>query len=96
LRTGLKLGAERSAPVGLRVVATRRTTATIDITLHEGKNRQVRRMFEEVGHPVLDLVRLRFGPIALGALAPGTVRPASARETKELRAILSAARAEPA
>jgi 16S rRNA U516 pseudouridylate synthase RsuA-like enzyme len=46
-------------------------------------------MFEHVGHPVLDLVRLRFGPISLGELAPGEIRDATARETAALHAIAS-------
>jgi 23S rRNA pseudouridine2605 synthase len=61
------------------------------VTIHEGRNRQVRRMFEQLDHPVLELVRLRFGPLALGSLAPGELRPASEREIRDLRAILAAA-----
>ncbi len=91
LGAGVKLDDGRAAPAVLRVVAVRRMRSTVDITIHEGKNRQVRRMFEQIEHPVLDLVRLRFGPISLGTLAPGELRPASGREVRELRAILAAA-----
>jgi 23S rRNA pseudouridine2605 synthase len=91
LGAGMKLDDGRAAPVILHVVAVRRTRSTVDVTIHEGRNRQVRRMFEQLDHPVLDLVRLRFGPLALGSLGPGELRPASEREVRELRAILAAA-----
>ena len=64
-----------------------------EITITEGRNRQVRRMFEELGHPVLGLTRLRFGPIGLGTLAPGEIRAATAREVSALRVIVDAAKA---
>jgi pseudouridine synthase len=46
----------------------------VEITLHSGRNRIVRRMLEEVGHPVIDLVRRQFGPLHLGTLAQGEIR----------------------
>jgi 23S rRNA pseudouridine2605 synthase len=91
LSAGVKLDDGRAAPAILRVVAVRRMRSTVDVTIHEGRNRQVRRMFEQLDHPVLELVRLRFGPVSLGALAPGELRPASEREIRDLRAILAAA-----
>lgn len=87
-REGVALeGGERAAGVKLRVVATRRDHAVVDITLHEGRNRQVRRMFEALGHRVVALTRLRFGPIALGDLPAGRHREVSARELAALRRI---------
>lgn len=80
----------RTAGIKLRVVAARRDHSVVDLTLHEGRNRQVRRMFEAVGHRVLALTRLRFGPIALGDLAVGHSRTATARELASLRRIRSA------
>ena len=77
---GVRLDDGRAAPAQLRVVAVRGGISLIDLTLHEGRNRQVRRMFESVGHPVTSLVRLRFGPIALGDLPVGAVRPLSPKE----------------
>ena len=89
---GVKLDDGRAAPAQLRVVATRRDVSEIDLTLHEGRNRQVRRMFEEIGHPVIELVRLRFGPLALGALEPGAIRDATATEMSALRALANEAK----
>jgi 16S rRNA U516 pseudouridylate synthase RsuA-like enzyme len=51
-------------------------------------------MFEELGHPVVGLTRLRFGPIALGSLAPGEIRAATEREVAALRAIADTAARE--
>jgi 23S rRNA pseudouridine2605 synthase len=86
---GVRLEEGRAAPALIRVVAVRRDVSLVDITIHEGRNRQVRRMFEVVEHPVLALTRLRFGPISLGELAPGAVRPASAREIAALHRIVA-------
>jgi pseudouridine synthase len=93
---GVRLEEGRAAPAQLRVVAVRRDVSLVDITLHEGRNRQVRRMFEIVEHPVLALVRLRFGPISLGDLPPGAARPATDRELGALRRIVTEANAAPA
>jgi 23S rRNA pseudouridine2605 synthase len=88
----VKLDDGRAAPAQLRVVATRRDVSEIDLTLHEGRNRQVRRMFEELGHPVIELVRLRFGPLTLGTLEPGATRDATPKEMSALRAIANEAK----
>jgi 23S rRNA pseudouridine2605 synthase len=93
LRRGMKLDDGPAQPARLRVVAARRDASSVDVTIHEGRNRQVRRMFEELGHPVMGLTRLRFGPIGLGALAPGEIRAATAREVSALRVIVAAAAA---
>lgn len=54
------------------------------ITIHEGRNRQIRRMLEAVGHRTLRLKRERFGPLSLGTLAPGEWRKLSDEEIKKL------------
>jgi 23S rRNA pseudouridine2605 synthase len=90
---GVRLEEGRAEPALVRVVAVRRDVSLVDITIHEGRNRQVRRMFEVVEHPVLALTRLRFGPISLGELAPGAVRPATPREVAALHRIVSESRA---
>jgi len=93
LQRGMKLDDGPAQPARLRVVAARRDTSSVDVTIHEGRNRQVRRMFEELGHPVIGLMRLRFGPIGLGTLAPGEIREATSREISALRVIADEAKA---
>ena len=58
--------------------------AIIELVIHEGRNRIVRRLLEEVGHPVLRLSRTRIGPVALGSLAPGKMRELTLDELGEL------------
>nr|BFE89081.1 hypothetical protein GCM10020093_116820 [Planobispora longispora] len=58
----------------------------VEIVLHEGRKHIVRRMLEEVGHPVIDLARIEFGPVKLGRLKPGTVRTLTVKEVGELYA----------
>lgn len=59
----------------------------IEVTLHSGRNRIVRRMLDEVGHPVIDLVRRQFGPLHLGTLAPGDIRDLTKAELGQLLTI---------
>lgn len=56
----------------------------VEITIHSGKNRIVRRMLDEVGHPVKDLIRQQFGPIKLGTLRPGDARELGKLEVSAL------------
>ena len=93
IQAGVKLDDGRAQPAQVRVVAARRDQSNVDITIHEGRNRQVRRMFEELGHTVLGLTRLRFGPIGLGELGPGEIRDVTARELSALRVIVDEAKA---
>ncbi len=80
LRTGVTLedGPTQAAQVG------RLGPSVLRVTIHEGRNRQVRRMCEAVGHPVLRLVRTRIGPLADAALAPGRWRPLTPLEVRDL------------
>jgi len=83
LRAGVELDDGRTAPARVRRVGAQE----IELTIHEGRNRQVRRMCQAIGHPVLELVRTRFGPLTLGDLAPGSNRALAADEIERLRAL---------
>lgn len=65
----------------------------VEVTLHSGRNRIVRRMFEAVGHPVLELNRKQFGPIHLAGLKPGQMREVNNAELGELLTLARAATA---
>jgi len=68
------------------VVQVTPQASLVEVTLHEGRNRIVRRMFDEVGHPVVSLVRTSIGPIRLGDLKPGRTRVLSKTEVGSLMA----------
>jgi 23S rRNA pseudouridine2605 synthase len=84
LREGVDLDDGRTAPARVTVPGP----GVLRLTIHEGRNRQVRRMAEAVGHPVLRLVRTRIGPLRLAGLAPGDYR---ALQPPEVRALERAA-----
>ena len=81
LETGVELEDGPTAPARVRGLGRSR----IELTLHEGRNRQVRRMLEAVGHPVRRLHRSRYGGLELGALAPGESRQLTPDEVTALR-----------
>jgi 23S rRNA pseudouridine2605 synthase len=81
LREGVELEDGRTAPAKVRRLAG----DTLELVMHEGRKRQVRRMCEAVGHPVAKLTRVAFGPLGLGDLAPGAHRRLSQAEIDRLR-----------
>jgi 23S rRNA pseudouridine2605 synthase len=81
LRGGLELEDGPTAPARVRVVEP----GQLEIAIHEGRKRQVRRMFEAVGHRVTALERIAFGPLRLGDLPSGRSRRLSAAEVERLR-----------
>lgn len=87
LREGIRLEDGPTAPCDVRLLRVdgRRQKALCRIALHEGRNRQVRRMFAAVGHPVITLKRIQQGPIRLGNLKPGQYRFLSPKEVARLR-----------
>lgn len=86
LRKGIRLEDGRTAPAQVRVLEKLRKNAWVEIELHEGRNRQVRRMFEALGYFVEKLVRVRVGTVVLGHLPPGEMRPLTQIEIKSLKA----------
>jgi 23S rRNA pseudouridine2605 synthase len=80
LREGVQLEDGMTAPAKVR----RLTPHQLELTIHEGRNRQVRRMCEAIRRPVKQLVRIRFGPLELGDLRPGKARRLTAAELAAL------------
>jgi 23S rRNA pseudouridine2605 synthase len=81
LREGVELEDGRTSRAGVRQSAP----GVLELTLTEGRKRQVRRMCEAVGHPVEELERIAFGPLRLGDLAPGEARLLTPAEVERLR-----------
>jgi 23S rRNA pseudouridine2605 synthase len=81
LREGVELEDGRTAPARVRQAAQ----GLLEITIGEGRKRQVKRMCEAVGHPVAELERVAFGPLRLGSLGRGQHRLLSAAEVERLR-----------
>jgi pseudouridine synthase len=82
LRDGIELDDGPTAPARVRRLAPNR----IELTIHEGRNRQVRRMLEAVGHPVTDLRRSAYAGLTLEGLEPGQWRELEPSEVDALRA----------
>jgi 23S rRNA pseudouridine2605 synthase len=81
LREGVELDDGRTAPARVRRVGAHE----LELTIHEGRKRQVKRMCAAVGHPIVALRRVAFGPLRLGDLEPGRARRLTAAEVERLR-----------
>lgn len=96
LRRGVEVEDEkgrryRTRPAEVEVLKRGGGSTWLAITLREGRYRQVRRMAEAVGHPVVKLRRTRFGPVELGDLAPGATRPLTPGELDILQVLAAEA-----
>ncbi len=98
LRAGVRIpplpdGEQNERPVqvdSFRVLDQHGAEAMLEVVLHEGRKRVVRRLLAEVGHPVRRLVRTRYADVRLGDLRPGTVRPLTPDEVATLFAAVEA------
>jgi 23S rRNA pseudouridine2605 synthase len=84
LREGVELPDGRTNPARVRVVSSGRESV-LDVTIHEGRNRIVRRMLDAVGYPVRSLERVAFGPLELGRLRSGNSRRLRPHELEQVR-----------
>lgn len=84
LRAGLDLDDGRASVDAFRVVGSAGNRAMVEVVLHEGRYRIVRRLLDAAGHPVQRLVRTAVGPVALGDLRPGKTRPLTRQEVGRL------------
>ena len=89
LREGIPLDGRRTLPAEAMLLNDRRgqRQGVVQITIREGRNRQVRRMLEAVGHPVRELARTRIGPLTDRRLRAGTWRDLTPEEVTKLRAL---------
>ena len=84
-REGIDIGGYVTAPAKIRILKKFDNSTKVEITIHEGKNRQVRRMCEKIGNPVIELKRIKIGDIELDGLEQGKWRPLSEKEVKYLK-----------
>jgi len=91
LRAGVELEDGRTAPARVRTLERRGARTILELTLHEGRKHQVKRMCAAVGHPVVRLHRSRFAGLALEGLAPGRSRPLTRAEVLALRRLVALA-----
>jgi len=85
LRKGVDIGGFVTSPARVEVVKGLPRSTVVDITIHEGKNRQVRKMFKAVGNNVQELERIAIGNIKLGRLAEGHYRKLTREEVEYLK-----------
>lgn len=85
LRAGVQLDERLTSPAHVRVVRYESFATVLLVTIHEGRYRQVRRMFEAVGHQVVQLKRVGFGPLLLGDLPRGQWRRLTPNEIRKLK-----------
>lgn len=84
LQRGITLDEGTAHAHNLQVIRREGDRTLIRLTLKEGMKREVRRIFQIIGHPVLELTRTRYGPLSIEGLAEGEYRPLTNREVREL------------
>lgn len=89
LEKGVMLEDGKTAPAKVKMLSLdkKRQTAIVELTIHEGRNRQVRRMLEKIGCPVMKLKRERYGFLTLRGMNTGDIRELTPHEVKQLRVL---------
>ena len=87
LEEGVDIGGFVTSPAEVHLIKHDRNSTIAEITIHEGKNRQVRRMFKAIGHPVLELSRIGLGNLTIGKLSQGQCRKLSPAEVEYLKRV---------
>jgi 23S rRNA pseudouridine2605 synthase len=84
LRKGIRLDRTKSAPAIVKRLKKTEQNSWIEMTIYEGKKRQIRRMLERVGHPVMRLMRIRIDGLEMGDLKPGMLRRITGEEMNKI------------
>jgi 23S rRNA pseudouridine2605 synthase len=89
IRDGLTLEDGPTAPAVLTIIESGAEQSIVELTIHQGRNRQVRRMLDHLGHPVIMLERMSFGGITAGKMKPGDYRELTSNEVKMLKKMIN-------
>lgn len=89
LKEGMVVRGEHFEPVEVGILATSPETTRVSMVLHEGRKREIRRLWRALGHRVIDLQRVRIDGLQLGTLGEGQRRPLTATEVARLKAAVS-------
>lgn len=84
LEHGVVIDGQKTWPARVRIIGQKKNESTLELIIHEGKKRQVRKMLAAVGHPVTVLRRTAYGNLQLGKLAPGEYRFLSEKDLKKI------------
>jgi pseudouridine synthase len=84
---GVVLDGKQTAPVRVDVLSKQKDSTVLRVVMHEGRKRQIRRVASMLGHPVLELTRVRLGPLHLGTLETGQWRYLTTKEIRKLEAL---------
>lgn len=84
LKRGVVIDQKKTAPAKVFLAEILKDKCVVEITIAEGRNRQVRKMFDAVGHHVIDLKRVQIGPLELGSLKTGKMRKLNPNEVQAL------------
>ncbi len=94
VRKGVWLSTGKTQPMFVKVLKRSKQFTAVRVVIHEGKNRQLRRIFAKVGHAVLRLKRIRIGPIDIRGIRRGTARKLSAGDLKAIETRLEEIKAQ--
>ncbi|MBU0674831.1 MAG: rRNA pseudouridine synthase [Proteobacteria bacterium] len=84
LTQGIDIEGRKTWPAQVRILNSNSKQTTLEIIIHEGRKRQVRKMFEAIGHPVVTLRRIKYGQLGLGGLRVGSFRKISQKELENV------------
>lgn len=84
LTTGIEIEGRKTSPARLKILNTEAGASIVEITIHEGRKRQVRKMFAAISHRVLELKRTAYGGLKLGSLPKGKYRFLSKKDLKKI------------
>lgn len=84
LENGIQLEGKITSPAAIAILASKAQSCLVKITIHEGRKRQIKKMFDLIGHPVLHLKRIAYGKLILGSLPIGSYRQLNPADLKKI------------